>query len=349
MWEIAGVFASMARVLNTYTDNPEAAASDSFHPLTFTKEHFPEPSPRPSPFTPGVIWHTFEAMVEAARPDTEAHWQRRATQQKIAWKTGTSHGFRDAWSVGVNAEHVVAVWAGNATGEGRPGLTGIAAAAPVMFDVFQLLPPSDWFKTPWEDLIKRVICRKSGYPASQACNQTDTVWVPRADYLAGACPWHILIHTNEGAKERVSSDCYPIARMETHSWFVLPPSWAYFYRQKNPFYRSLPPIMEGCAEQVSTLHPMQWIYPTEKTSLYIPMELDGSPGEVVLRIAHREPSHTLFWHLNGNYMGSTQDFHEMAIRPEPGNHSVFVMDDKGNQLEQQFEIKSRTNDPINSF
>ncbi|MCK7531856.1 MAG: hypothetical protein MZV63_12950 [Marinilabiliales bacterium] len=60
----------------------------------------------------------------------------------IAWKTGTSFGYRDAWAVGTTPEYVVAVWAGNADGEGRPGLSGISSAAPLLFDIFRLLQTS---------------------------------------------------------------------------------------------------------------------------------------------------------------------------------------------------------------
>ncbi len=74
------------------------------------------------------------------RPGDEFAWRAFSSSRKIAWKTGTSYGFRDAWAVGVTPRHVVGVWVGNADGEGRPGLTGYSAAAPVLFDLFDLLP-----------------------------------------------------------------------------------------------------------------------------------------------------------------------------------------------------------------
>lgn len=59
--------------------------------------------------------------------------------QTIAWKTGTSYGFRDAWAVGVTPRYAVGVWVGNATGEGKPGLVGAQTAGPVLFDIFNYL------------------------------------------------------------------------------------------------------------------------------------------------------------------------------------------------------------------
>ena len=68
------------------------------------------------------IWFTFQAMEEVMRPGEEGLWQEFSSSQKIAWKTGTSFGFRDAWAIGITPKYVVAVWTGNTDGEGRAGL-----------------------------------------------------------------------------------------------------------------------------------------------------------------------------------------------------------------------------------
>ena len=74
-----------------------------------------------------------------ARPEDEAAWEGYASARRIAWKTGTSFGYRDAWAVGVDGVYVAGVWVGNASGEGRPSLKGSAAAAPILFELFGLL------------------------------------------------------------------------------------------------------------------------------------------------------------------------------------------------------------------
>lgn len=92
-------------------------------------------------------------MKEVMRPGEEGLWQQFSSSQTIAWKTGTSFGFRDGWAVGVTPKYVVAVWCGNADGEGRPDLIGIKTAAPVMFDIFRLLPHGGWFKNRFTILV----------------------------------------------------------------------------------------------------------------------------------------------------------------------------------------------------
>ena len=104
-------------------------------------------------FQPGAVWQTFNALTEVNRPE-EIDWKSIPSMHPIAWKTGTSHGFRDAWAVGVTPHYAIGVWVGNATGEGKPGLVGARTAGPVLFDIFSLLPPTQWFKRPGNVFVK---------------------------------------------------------------------------------------------------------------------------------------------------------------------------------------------------
>ena len=96
--------------------------------------------------------------------------------QTIAWKTGTSYGFRDAWAVGVTPRYAVGVWVGNATGEGKPGLVGAQTAGPVLFDIFNLLPASSWFDTSRRaSLSKQRSAGNPGHLKGRFCDETDTL------------------------------------------------------------------------------------------------------------------------------------------------------------------------------
>ncbi|WP_292910250.1 penicillin-binding protein 1C [Niveispirillum sp.] len=80
-------------------------------------------------------------LRDSPLPDGLAGGQGIAGRRRVAFKTGTSFGFRDAWTVGVSGDYTVAVWVGRADGAPRPGAAGRLAAAPLMFRVFDLLPP----------------------------------------------------------------------------------------------------------------------------------------------------------------------------------------------------------------
>ena len=146
---------------------------------------------------------------------------------------------------GITPEYVVAVWVGNASGEGRPGLTGISVAAPILFDIFKTLPPTGWFRMPVEDMVKIAACRYSGYRTSPICEFKDSIWVPKNGTLTVACPFHQIIHLDKTGKWQVNSECESTGNMQHVSWFVLPPVQEWYFRTKNPFYKMLPPIQTG--------------------------------------------------------------------------------------------------------
>jgi penicillin-binding protein 1C len=137
LWELTGVYASLSRVLNRYNNEKKYFREDYHLPLLvpendLSKEYSEDSDP---PLSASSIWLTYEALKKVNRPEDESGWQYFSSSPNLAWKTGTSFGFRDAWAAGTTPEYVIGVWTGNADGEGRPGLTGISAAAPILFDL----------------------------------------------------------------------------------------------------------------------------------------------------------------------------------------------------------------------
>lgn len=268
-----------------------------------------------------ALWWTLDALKEVNRPD-EIDWHLINSVKKVAWKTGTSYGFRDAWAVGVTADYAVGVWAGNAGGEGVPGLTGARTAGPVMFDIFNLLPVkegdsaysrSGWFKEPVPgDYILAEVCHESGFLKGVDCEHADTVMLPRKAVRSDACPFHKTI---DGV-----------------GTFVLPPSMEWYYRQHHPEYAPYIPADR------SEYSPMEFIYPEAGAVIYIPRLLDGSVAGITFNLAHRLQDAVVFWHLDDDYVGSTQFIHQMRLKPEPGRHTVTVVDESGNSLSVAFKV-----------
>ena len=135
LWDISAMYASLADIARA----GPADAAPRFHELTVLANSKAK-ARGPSPIGTGAAWLTLDALLEVPRPGEEGHWKSFASSRRIAWKTGTSVGLRDGWAVGSTSRHTVGVWVGNASGEGRPGLTGSTMAAPLMFGLFNSLP-----------------------------------------------------------------------------------------------------------------------------------------------------------------------------------------------------------------
>jgi penicillin-binding protein 1C len=340
LWNMCSAYASMARVLNNYNRSNKYNLSDWNEPTYLLEKE--KKSNNQQPTTPLIsassVWLTFEAMAEVGRPDIDASWKRLGNAQKIAWKTGTSFGFRDGWAIGVSGNYVVGVWVGNADGEGRPGLTGISAAAPLLFEIFGSLPKSDWFKMPVTDLKQVNVCKQSGCLISQYCHDIKKEWIPKNSNVSITCAYHKPVHMDVTEQYRVTDACVSPLDMKTVSWFVLPPVQEYYYKTKNPTYKSLPPYKHGCEPEIEKS--MEMIYPKAGTVIYIPYELSGEQGKTIFEIAHRQPSNTVYWHVDGTLIGTTRDIHQLGLNPTKGKHMLSLSDNTGETLNIPFEVVS---------
>ncbi|MBI9061055.1 MAG: penicillin-binding protein 1C [Marinilabiliaceae bacterium] len=347
LWDLTGAYASMARILTTYTNNSSQYNTQSFKPprLSTSPSHLEENFTYQQPaLSASSIYFTFEALTNVQRPAEETGWENFSSGRKIAWKTGTSFGYRDAWAIGVTPEYTVAVWVGNASGEGRPGIIGGSAAAPVLFELFRSLPPTSWFETPYDELKKALICRESGFLAAPDCPHPDTSYLPALEVQSPVCPYHQLVHLSSDKKYRVNGDCYPVDEMVHQPWLVLPPVMAWYYKSKNPSYKPLPPFKPGCLQ--SDQSAMAIIYPKSGAELFIPVDLDGQAGRIVCKATHRHSSEHLFWHLNDEFIGETIHLHQIEIFPAKGRHLLTITDEAGNQVKRWFRCLGRGDSDI---
>lgn len=345
LWDLSGMYASMARVLSHYRKYNGRYNPNDIHPLSLrpVKKQAGIPSVADKQLTDSPllssasIWFTFDAMSALNRPEEEADWQQFESMKQIAWKTGTSYGGRDAWAIGVTPRYVIGVWAGNASGEGRSGLTGVGNAAPILFDLFSLLPGGNWFDMPYDEMEKTVICRQSGHKASSICGEVDTLYIPHSGNNTSLCPYHQLVHLSEDGHFRVNSSCESIDRIITRSWFVLPPSQEYYYRNYHIDYMSLPPFKYGCEGNQS--YQIDLIYPEHNAVLYLPKGFSGKQEKFVFKAAHARKDAILYWHIDDTYLGETKENHQIAYSVEEGKHLLSLTDNQGNQRKIIFEVK----------
>lgn len=325
LWDITNAYANMGRsLLKLPQSTCDILLSDKTTQTTDL-------------FQPGAVWQTFDALIEVNRPE-EIDWKSIPSMHPVAWKTGTSYGFRDAWAVGVTPRYAVGVWVGNATGEGKPGLVGARTAGPVLFDIFNLLPSSPkWFERPSGIFVESEICRQSGHLKSRFCEKNDTILILPSGLKTEVCPYHHLITLSANGTHRVYENCANTEPIIQKSWFILPPVWEWYYKQHHPEYTPLPPFKSDCGEDA--LQIMQFIYPPMNARIILPKLLDGSKGIFTAELAHSNPNTTIFWHLDETYLTLTQDFHKISLQPVPGQHSLTAVDSEGNSISTTFYVE----------
>ncbi|MDR7131876.1 penicillin-binding protein 1C [Algoriphagus sp. 4150] len=338
--EVTKVYAGLASTLNGYTANSSQYRAEEFmspiyklgQEVDFGRTQFDPPV-----LGAGAIYKAFESLRETNRPNADESWGFYQDARPIAWKTGTSYGFKDAWAVGTTPDYAIGVWVGNADGEGRPGLTGVLAAAPVLFDVLKELPTKKlWFDMPYDDLVQAEVCSLSGHRAGLYCDVTTTEWLPAQGIKTAACPYHKPVFLNASGTYRVNSSCYPMDDMRAVNWFDLPPVMAYYFASLNPQYKLLPPLAPDCAAEDEPL--MAFIYPRRNEQVILPKNFDENVNDVVFRLAHRNPDTNVYWYLDETFIGKTKTFHELAVVIAPGAYLLTVTDQEGHSINGNIEV-----------
>ena len=332
LWDITSMYAGLTDIARAGLASP----TPRFRALRLRRDE--ETTPRGQGIGTGAAWITLNTLLEVPRPGEEGHWKNFASSRRIAWKTGTSWGLRDGWSVGTTGRYTVGVWVGNASGEGRPGLTGSTMAAPLMFALFNGLPATPWIDMPVHALRQIEVCANDGYLATENC-ATGTAWMPRESRFTQLSPHNLRVHLDAGSR-RVDGACESPANMRHVDWFVLPAAEEYYYRRAHVEYRPLPPLRADCQAQNVGRGSLAMLYPDADARVLIPRELDGSRGRAVFEAVSRRRDATIYWHLDGRYLGETHTFHSQALDMDPGEHILTLVDDTGERVARRFQVLS---------
>ena len=322
LYDITNAYAKMGRKLASYVnDDFNVAVDDGI-----------------VPFSAEAIAETFHVMLGLTRPSSQSGWSGFASSQQVAWKTGTSFGFKDAWAVGLTNRYVVGVWVGNADGEGRPGLTGVGVAAPIMFDVIGKLNDSYTYPANTSESVEIEVCAESGYPKSEYCTDVIKTRVVDVENQTGVCPFHKKVFLDKTRQYRVKPDCYAVDQKNFDVYYVLPPVMEWFYKKHSPLFRPLPALYPGC----SVSNPddiMDFVYPKSDAKVTIPIGIRGESQQVVFEIAHRNPQKAIFWTLNDTFLGKTRINHQMPINVERGTYTLRCVDEDGVELIRKIVVE----------
>ena len=338
LWDLCRTYSNLSSTVNYFNKSHGKYRTNEFAELNYNHDFeadFGSETDQKNIIGAGSIWLTYNAMEEVNRPEGDEAWKFYDSSLKIAWKTGTSFGNRDAWAIGTNSRYVVGIWAGNATGEGRPTLTGVTSAAPILFDVFNLLPRQRWFGIPYEDLNEVEVCSLSGYLAKEGCPKIKQ-WVTKKGKSTRVCPYHKTIHLDKTQQFQVNSSCESVENIVTKNWFVLPPVMAWYYKGKHIEYLPLPPFKEDCLGTQTIA--MDFIYPKTNSKIYLTKNFNSEIQPVIFKVAYSQREKQLFWYVDHVYKGVTKVFHEKPIIMNAGFHYITVVDESGNEITRKVEI-----------
>lgn len=335
LWQSVSAYASLGRSLMNY-NTYHSYFSQDYRPISYTQRDEPQQYMQSSVIDAGSIYCTLDAMRSLIRPWDEMGWEQFSSSQTIAWKTGTSFGHRDAWAIGVTPTYTIGVWVGNSSGEGRPGLTGLNYAAPILFEAYKQVHTKDWFAMPATNMVEVATCKLSGNKAGELCGTPHTIFVPQKGKHAEPCNYHTLIHVDSTEEYRVTEECYNVYNMKQKTYFVLSPTQEWYYKKNHPHFISLPPFYAGCNSR-NQKH-LDFINLDNNTSILIPQGLDGEKGKIIVEAVHQQADAELFWHIDNEFVAQTKGKHTIEIAPQVGKHTATIIDEDGNTATRNFTI-----------
>ncbi len=275
----------------------------------------------------GAAYMITEILTQPTRPDIPNLAQSSIHVPKIAWKTGTSYGRRDAWSVGYNKRYTIGVWVGNFDGTGAPELTGADAATPLLFDIFNSLEynsDNNWFERP-ASVDFRLVCAESGLPPNDYCeNQIIDYYIPTIS-TNRKCEHLKAVFISADEDFSYCTSCLPDNGYKRKEYPNLQPELISFYESEHIGYVKIPPHNPGCSRIFSERMPTISSPVNGKTYL---LER-GEDQKIMLSCTADNEVKVVYWYINDRFIQAADAGAKVFVSSPEGQVKISCSDDKG--------------------
>jgi penicillin-binding protein 1C len=287
--------------------------------------------------SPAAVFMINETLSKVNRPDFPLNWQSTLHLPKIAWKTGTSYGRRDAWSIGYNKHFTVGVWAGNFSGLGVPELSGANVATPLLFTVFNTIDYDDdaaWFAKP-EDCDVRMVCSETGLPPDGFCKNLVTDYFIPLVSTAKKCDNRQEVFLSADGKLSYCRSCLPPNGYRKKWFTVVPPEMKEYYDANHISYELVPPHNPECEKVFKEGAPV--VTSPANGSEYLINRKDPEP--LLLRCRVTNDVAKVYWYINDKFYRSGEAGGKEFFMPDEGPVKISCTDDKGRNRNVWIRVK----------
>jgi penicillin-binding protein 1C len=281
-----------------------------------------------------------EVLSELQRPDFPASWEFSPNIPKVAWKTGTSYGRRDAWAIGYNPDYTIGVWVGNFTGEPSPDLVGAEAAAPILFDIFSSIatgPEIRWFEQP-QSVSTRQVCAVSGLPPNDFCPVTiNELYIPGVSPVA-KCKIHEQVLIDSETGQRLCPYCREGKKYESKVFEDWPPKLATWLGKAGKVIAPIPPHYADCTGSSHGDKPII-ISPLPDVTYIVRDYIPLSDQEIALEASVASNAHEIYWFIDGVLFSKLGVGEKAFYRPISGVHKLTCSDEEGRSTSMTLTVQ----------
>lgn len=271
-----------------------------------------------------------QILSQIKRPDLPNNFDYTYRLPKIAWKTGTSFGKRDAWSIGYNKKYTIGVWVGNFSGEGVPELSGAEIATPLLFQVFNSIDynsTNEWFKQP-DDVVSRQVCAESGDLPNDYCSNKVLDYSIRNISHTRKCAHIKQFFVNHAETMSYCTQCLPIdGNYKQKNYMNYAPELISFYELKHILYEKIPAHNPACTRVFGASNNLPVITnPNNGSEYYINTQ---DPQQMQLACQAANDVKEVYWYLNDKLLKKAKANQPVFFVPTAGKLKISCTDDKG--------------------
>jgi penicillin-binding protein 1C len=290
----------------------------------------------------GAAWIIRTILEAQGRPGLPREGLDMSASRRVAWKTGTSYGYRDAWAIGVTDRYTIGVWVGRPDGTPMPGHYGAITAAPLLFDIVDSLPDRRlWAERPERPatVSKAVICWPLGTRLQRSsaglCHQQHTAWI-----LKGQVPptlpdrtqkvWsgnRISYWINPKTGKRVMAGCRVSkrSRREAARWPASVEPWLSGRLRKLAALPAIDPACKGVTIQSTRSLKIDGVQ--NGATLHKP-DSDNKPLSISIGVLGGEGN--LYWLVNGKLATQSRVYQRVLLHfDQAGRYEITVADSRG--------------------
>jgi len=287
--------------------------------------------------SPAATFMINETLSKINRPDFPLNWQSTEHMPKIAWKTGTSYGKRDAWSIGYNKHYTVGIWLGNFSGQGVAELSGANIATPLLFKIFNTInydSDEEWFSQPADCDIRKV-CSETGLTPNDFCTSIITDYFIPLVSPSKKCDNMQEVMVSPDEKISYCQSCVPANGYKKKLYRFVASDMQSWMDENKVLYEKIPPHNPNCEKIFKEGAPL--ITSPANGSEYLISKKHPEPLQLVCRTANDVSK--VFWYINNKFYKTSEAGTKLFFVPEEGPVKISCTDDKGRNRDIWIKVR----------
>ncbi|HEX5036066.1 MAG TPA: penicillin-binding protein 1C [bacterium] len=288
----------------------------------------------------GASFLVSDILAKGDRPDLSGSWEHATNIPRIAWKTGTSYGQKDAWSVGYNPRYTIGVWTGNFAGQGNTNLVGARAAAPLLFRLFNALEEKErvqWFRQP-PGLAKREVCALSGEAAGPYCPHKKSDWQLSGISRNETCSLHRPFEIDQATGYRVCSYCRQGRAHAERVFEIWPEAIGNWRRVQGYPVDDVPQHFPACQHRLAS-QPPKILSPATSQKFILRPGVSSEDQKILLKGEVGLEVQKVFWFVNDDLYWAGSPTERVFFQPHPGAYRIVLMDEEGQSASRDILVE----------